>query len=372
MAPVSIDLIKDRLTGRIDELVLLLFPNASKDGREWRLGSISGEPGTSLGIRRTGHKAGWWKDFSSGEGGDVIDLIAHANVQGLRGDGDVGGAIGWAKRWLNLDVMDQAERGRLERKAERQRKEAANREAAEQADGRRRALGHFLSGQPIRGTPAEDYLVGRHIDFARLGRYPAALRYKEMKCPETGEMRPCLICAVSDPQGGVMTIHRIFLHRQLNGLWTHAGQGPDAPMRKAKKAYGAYQGGFISCWRGEGNRAISAGHDPQQWIAVTEGIEDALTIAMVRPDLRVLAAISLSNMGNVQTPACAGLYLCADNDTHPDAIRQFDAAFALQQQRGLAGDYPVRIVRPPEGVKDFNAWAKLLAAKTATLSHAVA
>jgi twinkle protein len=69
-----------------------LLPNGKKVGREWKAGSLDGEAGQSLSVCLSGVKAGVWKDFSTGEGGDLLDL--------------------WAKtRGLSLsEAMDEAKR----------------------------------------------------------------------------------------------------------------------------------------------------------------------------------------------------------------------------------------------------------------------
>ena len=51
-----------------------LLPAGKRKSGEWAAGSINGEPGASLSVRLTGAKAGVWKDFSSGEAGDLLDL----------------------------------------------------------------------------------------------------------------------------------------------------------------------------------------------------------------------------------------------------------------------------------------------------------
>ena len=60
-----------------------LYPDGKQTGHEWRVGSLAGEEGQSLGIRLTGTKAGVWCDFASGEGGDLLDLWMAAKKCGL-------------------------------------------------------------------------------------------------------------------------------------------------------------------------------------------------------------------------------------------------------------------------------------------------
>jgi twinkle protein len=51
-----------------------LLPEGAKRGNEYEIGSVGGEPGRSLKVRVEGMKTGVWKDFSTDQGGDLIDL----------------------------------------------------------------------------------------------------------------------------------------------------------------------------------------------------------------------------------------------------------------------------------------------------------
>ncbi len=66
--------LKRKLNDRVLSVAEHLLPNGRKEGNEWRAGSTDGEKGQSLGVHLTGIKAGVWADFSTGEGGDLIEL----------------------------------------------------------------------------------------------------------------------------------------------------------------------------------------------------------------------------------------------------------------------------------------------------------
>jgi len=66
--------IKRRLAERALDVAQMLLPAGRKETNEWRAGSVSGDKGHSLGVHLTGAKAGIWSDFSTGEGGDLLDL----------------------------------------------------------------------------------------------------------------------------------------------------------------------------------------------------------------------------------------------------------------------------------------------------------
>ncbi|WP_225782650.1 toprim domain-containing protein [Xenophilus sp. Marseille-Q4582] len=66
--------LKGLLAQKAAEIAQHLLPKGKKVGSEWKAGNTLGEEGTSLSVRLTGEKAGVWKDFASGESGDLIDL----------------------------------------------------------------------------------------------------------------------------------------------------------------------------------------------------------------------------------------------------------------------------------------------------------
>lgn len=69
------------LARQAEAVTAMLLPGGKRQGHEWCAGSIGGEAGSSLKVHMTGHKAGVWSDFATGESGDLIDLWAA--VRGL-------------------------------------------------------------------------------------------------------------------------------------------------------------------------------------------------------------------------------------------------------------------------------------------------
>src|SRR5216683_4289706 len=67
--------IKRALSGRAQDVAEHLLPRGVLDGKEWCVGSITGEPGKLLKVCVRGNRAGDWADFAAtGESGDLIDL----------------------------------------------------------------------------------------------------------------------------------------------------------------------------------------------------------------------------------------------------------------------------------------------------------
>lgn len=95
----DVDEVKRRLGDRIDDLVLHLFPEAKRSPRDYRIGSLDGEKGTSLSISRRSDSAGLWKDHNaSGSGeGDILELISN------RFRFDFPATLDWARQWLGME-----------------------------------------------------------------------------------------------------------------------------------------------------------------------------------------------------------------------------------------------------------------------------
>lgn len=355
--PALIDLrdVVRMLAARAPELARELLPAGRRDGEEWRVGSLAGEPGRSLAVRLSGARAGVWCDFASGEAGDALDLVAAVLFAG-----DKRQAVAWSRRWLGLDAgADHAAAERRRRLAARAltRGPAPDDEAAvRQRTGA--ALALWSAARPrIAGTPVDAYLRARAIDLAELGRQPRALRFHPaLHCAEAGGARlPAMLALIVGAAGAPIGVHRTWLSRDPNsGVWRKA------PLAAPKKVYGALKGGAIRLWRGASARPLAEAPDGDT-CAIAEGIEDALTVALACPEWRVLAAVSASNLPTIALPpAITDVVLVAQRDGENPAVHQARAA-ALD--RWLREGRCVREAWPPDEYKDWNAWAMAEAAR---------
>jgi hypothetical protein len=131
-----------------------------------------------------------------------------------------------------------------------------------------------------------------------------------------------------------------------------AGDG----VAKPKKVLGPFDGAHIALWKGACGtmplRDVPEGTD----VYVSEGIEDGLTAACADPSLRIVAGISVANIGALELPAQIGwLVILAQNDAPgSDADRALNRAIATQRGRGVR----VKVARPPRDVKDVNELAQ--------------
>jgi hypothetical protein len=324
------------LAGQVGPLAAELLPNGRRDGQEWRVGSLAGERGQSLAVHLSGARAGVWSDFSSGERGDALDLVAAVLYRD-----DKALAMAWARSWLGLgDGAAPAAQRRAPPAAP-----AAERDPeAEARRGAARRL--FLSAVPsLASTPVAHYLAGRGIDLAELARQSRALRFHPaLQNRESGRAWPALVAAVTNAAGEMIAVHRTWLAQDDAGQWRKA------PLRDPKMSLGSVSGGTIRLWRGASGKPLAQAPDGDETL-IAEGIETALSCAIACPELRVLAAVSLGNLVKVVLPpAVRSVIIAADNDTdNPQAAEAVQRAV----DRFIAEGRSVRIARSPIG-KDFN------------------
>lgn len=351
---ISVAEIADRLNDQAASLAPELLPNGRRAGAKWMASGVADTGRSeSLYVHLSGPKIGHWFDMGNAapgeDKGDMLDLIR------LRHGLDAKGAIEEAKRLLGIqDDFRPGERRvpnreEIERREAEARERAARRDEAEQAERARkakRARQLYLSGMPIGGTPAERYLRGRAID---LPRWPGSLRFHDdVWCQDVKAKGAAMLACIVTAAGVQIGTHRTYLARDREGRWAKLG------IPNPKKVMGNMWGGFVPIAKGASGKSMRDMPEGEP-IYVTEGIEDALCVHMMKPDARVVAGISLANMGGlVPPPAARRLVIVADRDSNPKAQDALERSIAQQQARGLT----VELVMPPVGIKDINDWLR--------------
>lgn len=374
MTGVGISEVKPILQSRARELARHLIPDGTAKGDIWQARSPRRSDGARtsfcIWIDNT-DRAGGFKDFVTGEAGDVFGLLEYclSNVSGPKD------ALAWAKAWLGMDgPMDKA---RIERVRAEASSKAADREKAdeeERARKRKFARAVWLAGGDLKpGTPAWTYLSdARRIPMAKLwairpinslksareikyhwpqleegdsagGEDQAYFRAQRPRSGVSGH--PGLLATMSPVNGGKNAgLHRTFLREDGLGK---------ADVPTPKRMMGQITGCAIKLWRGETGLSPSAANKQGRTspLIVCEGIEDALSIASVAPQYRVWATGSLAGLASLPFPDCASdLIIFADNDwAGSQAAQQLDKAVTRLSRLG-----PTRVARI-EGHKDANA-----------------
>lgn len=315
---VDISEVAQLLRARVDSLVRELLPDGRRNGAEWTARNPTRADGNvgSFNVHLTGGKAGVWRDFATGDGGDPLDLVAY-----LLFGGDKARAFAWSRRWLGLDSGDPAALERVRRSipsmAEREQQAQA-----EQDDARNAAFRIWLAAEPkLRDTPVDLYLRGRGIPLAELSRAPRSIRFHPgLWHKDSGRKWPAMVTAISGADGKFAACHRTWLEVRPDGSVRKA------PIDRNKKVLGSYKGCSIHLWRGASGKPLREA--PEGEIAdITEGIEDGLSVVVAAPECRVLVAISIDNMANVPLPpAITAVRLWRQNDKAPEAIASFQKA----------------------------------------------
>lgn len=363
----SLDEIKGMLIDQLDSVLAQYAPPANGShttfGKYYTLNP--GRADRSVGsfcVTVSGPDAGRWSDYAvgsvPGQGyGDVLDLIA------LSLGSDMQGALREARGFLGLqsDSPDDIRRRKQAAEASAARRKQAEASARDKKIKRMKAAqAIFLGGQErIANTPVEFYLRDqRGIDLRSLGRQPGVLRYVPQlnyyhEDEKTGEVfdsaYPAMVAMITNHRGENVAVHRTWLAQKADGTWDKA------PVPKAKKVLGDYWTSSIHVWKGIGPRGGKPGSlrevKPGAHVFIAEGIEDALSAVVLKPEVRVLAAISLSNLGHVVLPeAVEHVTLIADLDDNDTARAELDRAIASHQSAGRT----VRVFQNRWGGKDLN------------------
>jgi hypothetical protein len=353
--------IKALLQLRVRELVERVLPTARISGGYASVSSSKpGADGGSLVVWIRGTSPGAWKDYATGDKGDILDLIAfaqfgHSTPPSKEARAE---ALRWARGFLGLADMPPVERNRARAFAEKKARERAESDQERALRNQKRAFEMWLKAVPLaEGAPARSYLAGRGIPLASIQHLEGDLRFAPAlewwmgarrdsagRKIEPGPSFPAIVSAMRNRSGALLAVHCTFLAPDGSGK---------APVAKPKLMWPATKGCVIRIAKGASattpEEAAAVGQ--RDLVVLTEGIEDGLSIALVRPDLRVWACGSLVGIGSAPVLPCVKAFIvCADNDWHSaQAMAGLERAVENLRLQGV----PVSIARSPTG-KDFN------------------
>lgn len=216
-----------RLNDAAESIAAYLLPQGKRAGQEWKAGSVGGEPGQSLSVRVAGAKRGVWKDFASGESGDMLDLWAACRALSMAE------AIKDAKGYLGIrDDMPQAPQKSFKR-PEKPRCQKPKAEALAWLEGRGltpATIAAYQVGEQSQG--GKTYAV---LPFLRDGelvnaKYRNVADKKDMR--QEGGAEPCLFgwhliapktrsVVITEGEIDAMTLHQV----GVPALSVNAGAG---------------------------------------------------------------------------------------------------------------------------------------------------
>lgn len=357
---------RDLLQARCDELVGRLFLGARLTYPVFQpLNPTRNDksPGSFV-IWMRGAGAGGFNEYSPAgppASGDIIDLIAYVhNYDHKSKEGRIF-AMRWAEDFLGLKSMSADDRRRMVKRAQAQASEQRQAESAKRAARRARAQEMWLKADDtIAGTLAEIYLANRRIPFAAICNPETDLRFKaslewwkgaewKVECGKRikvkeGPKFPAMIAAMRNKAGDITAVHCTFLRNDGSAK---------ADVDGAKLMFGDVRGAVIRLTRGPSNMTWeeAAGCGLVDPLGVSEGIESGLSVALAVPELRVCAAGSIDNIGNVPLDhACIDYCLIAkDNDPGHQAQAALERAVDALRAHGKR----VEVMAPHE-TDDFN------------------
>jgi putative DNA primase/helicase len=277
----------------------------------------------------------------------------HGGFSLILSDGDAGRVL--ATCWGGcdrLDVLNELRRCGLLGASYRLPSVTEPRPRDTKCDARRtaRALAIWHEAWPIAGTIAERYLLSRGLALDELAaEVSTTLRYHSgclRPRDEAGKFAPplpAMLALVERHERGPVAIHATYLRADGSGK---------AAIAKPKAMFGPVGGAAVRFGMPRAG----------EWLAVAEGIETALAVAIAFA-LPVWAALSAGGIRALVLPRDAThILICADHDASGIGQRAaHDAA-----QRWLADGRHVRIALPPEPGTDM---ADALIADTAEARH---
>lgn len=271
-------------------------------------------------IQLRGAGAGLWKDFGADDGGDIVDLVAEIKFAGRSRDAR-GKAIGWLRHRLGFASASPQEYRRVKAEASRAQREREAAEAELKARKARRGFELWLAGKPLGGTLGEVYLRARGLEPREIPNLSSTFRFSPRVDYWKGDVSfcgPAILGRYRRGNGDYAAIH---------ATWLRADGMDKADLSPAKLSLGEYRGCFLPVSKGKTGLEVWDGAPPGP-VIVTEGPEDAWTEAYAAPDMRVWAAGSLSNIGNLPDFANVSAWLVVQqNDWQsPAAVRAFARA----------------------------------------------
>jgi len=306
-----------RLARNAEAVCRYYLSNGRRSGRYWVVGDIMNTPGRSMYVRLAGPEfgkgaAGKWTDASTGEHGDLLDIIGRHH--GLTHFSEIA-AEAWRFLGISRDVRHPTPRAHP----------ALAQPSAGSPESARRL---FAMSQPIAGTIAETYLHGRGItalhEVVSLRFHPSCYYLPHPDMPT--ETWPAMIAAVTNCAGTITCVHR---------TWLDPSGHDKAPVDTPRRAMGHLLGNGVRF--GAAADVLAAG----------EGIETMLSLRCALPSLPMVAALSANHLAALLfPPTLRRLYVARDNDAAGDA------AFATLAERAQAAGIEALPLSP--ALQDFN------------------
>lgn len=373
---VSVDHVLDASQGHTAEIAMDLLGSPNK-----RLSSQHalrfGNKG-SLVVNISGSKTGLWKDFESGEGGNILQLIGRE--KGL----DFKGSVSYLSDRLSIrplkedslkepslkeasfqvqakdkPIYDQRSKQRGE-KNRHTPSPGEQKQTAKEIAARLNAVSELhMKSTPLEGTVAETYL---RQERGIKDQLPQDLRYlpKSTTFMYQDEWKTlphsCLAVFGRTAEGRLSSV-------QLTKLTEQGQRALNSDGQKLNKIhYGIAKGSFVCVQEDIPHNRVSSR------VFIAEGVETALSLKEAGISGKVVASLGIHNIASYQGPE-KEVILCGDNDEHK---KNLSKSFTGENSDGLIKESPTHallektekyfkdqgkitsIIRPTDPGDDFN------------------
>lgn len=313
--PRFIDVVrlKEDLNHNAESVAAHYLGQPKKQGAgQWRYGDKKG----SLFVTVAGQKQGYWYDFQTAEGGDMLSLISHSTGKNFKDTLlEAAQFLGGESRYLSNQSSLTPEQ--IAHRAQKHQQVAANEEAL-----KAKKLQHVREiaegTKPIKGTLAERYLkehrrIMQPLNSDNLRFHPA------LKNWVTGDVLPALVVLVHDEKNQLSGLQATFLDPV-----TANKASLDSATKLSRGTIA--QGSIV-------HHAVNAKTSPPQpVIALAEGLETALSVARAHPDWEVRLSFGVSNFEKV-AKTVAG----CSKDSEPENREKLLSNKALESVASVAG-----------------------------------
>lgn len=337
--------IKQALKDRIEEVCRRLLPDGKRHGRLW----IAHNPVTNDYHQTPEFKVamdrepGAWKDWRTGEKGDVIGLVQYVT------GGDFKAGMDWSRDFLGFRSLSAEQRQDMARRAQEARKKT-------EQDAERNKLKRMNSAERLWNTGFQDgansaaeaharaYFQARNIALDTIPnrdlqtcRYAAAQEYwsraqfrhengRRVKI-QAGPQYPAVLSAMRLATGQIAACHMTFL----------SPLGPQklavSDNESAKLMYGEAMGAVIRISHGPEGVPPEMAREAHP-LLLGEGFETTASVARTAPEARAWAGGSLAGMmrAPVWLPCVSAVIVLKDHFKHKTTEKQYaDMLEALAQ-----------------------------------------
>lgn len=308
----------------------LLGEPKERHAQQYRYGAKGG----SLIVTLQGEKRGLWHDFQTGEGGNLLQLVAKQHGLNSKNKQDF-------KKTLAIAAQLLGTSGTMLNYPKRPAKtplDSPSRQAKTLTPEQTRSLhyAHQLAKESIaiQGTLAEEYLrKDRGISLEKL---PDSFRFHPgIYSKKNKTITPALLVVAKDEKGSIQAVQAIFLDEKTANK---------AAVKVQKQTWGLPSSGATVDLS-----KISTKETP---VYLAEGPETGLSIYQAMPYAQVKVTLGKSNFKNINTKTTGqDIVFCLDNDgnnPNTDKLTQVAAEkFSLQGKT-------VWIAKPETVGKDYN------------------